>query len=106
MAKQVKSIRVDDSIMEVFTNYAELTNELFGNGKPSFGAFANEAIAKELMNVTSMWVSTMESQAVVERLPNGKLKRFSFSDEQIERMKVLEEEAAAAYGSFLVDQEE
>ena len=106
MAKQVKSIRVDDSIMNVFTKYAELTNELFGNGKPSFGSFVNEALAKELMNITSMWVNTMENQAVVERLPNGKLKRYSFSSEQVEKMRALEEHATAAYGAYLADNEE
>jgi len=92
MAKQIKSVRFDEEVINVFLEYSVLLNEMFGYTL-SFGAVANEAVAEFLMNASSNWCSAMESKSVIDRLPNGKIKKYEFSEEQIEKMENIHKKA-------------
>ncbi len=100
MAKQIKSVRFNDDVIEVFDKYSSLSTELFGT-KESFGAFVNEAVAKLLYERTDAWVSSMESSSVVEVQPNGRIKKLAFSDTQIQSAKELFDSAFSAYTPYL-----
>ncbi len=101
MAKQIKSIRFDEYLVEVFEDYSSLLAELFGN-KLSFASFVNEATAAFLVQSLKHWTSAMETNSVVDRQANGKLKRYEFTEEQISKMKDLLNEAYSVYAEYLV----
>lgn len=99
MSKQIKSVRFNDDIIEVFEQYSALSTELFGT-KESFGAFVNEAVAKLLYERTEAWASSMESSSIVEVQPNGRIKKLEFSESQIQSAKELFDSALSAYAPY------
>lgn len=99
MAKQIKSIRFDEDLVEVFEDYSNLLNELFGTTL-SFASFVNEAAAEFLVHSLERWSTAMESNSVVDRQANGKLKKYEFTDDQIAKMKDLLNDAYAVYAQY------
>ncbi len=100
MPKQLKSIRFNDEIIEVFEQYSALGTELFGT-KESFGAFVNEAVAKLLYERTEAWASSLGSGSVVEVQPNGRIKKLEFTDAQIRSAKELLDSAYSVYTPYI-----
>lgn len=100
MSKQIKSVRFNDDVVEVFEQYSALGAELFGT-KESFGAFVNEAVAKLLYERTEAWVGSMGTDSFVEVKPNGRIKKLQFSDSQIQSAKELFDSALSAYAPYL-----
>ncbi len=96
MAKQIRSVRVDEEITDVFTEYSALLQEMFGY-TVSFSALVNEALAEYLMHSAERWVSAMESRSVVDPQPNGKMKRYDFTEEQIAKMEDIRNSIADVY---------
>ena len=96
MAKQVKSVRMDEELVNVFSEYANLVNEMFGYSV-SLSALVNESLAECLMNSAQTWIATMKSKTVVDPQPNGKMKQYEFTDEQIKRMEAIHNNAASIY---------
>lgn len=96
MAKQVRSIRLDEGLLSTFVDYSNLLQEMFGYSL-SLSTIVNEALAEFMQHSAEQWVSTMESGSIVDPLPNGKMKRYEFNDNQIERMKTIVNDAAAVY---------
>ncbi len=94
MSKQVKSIRLNDELICAFTDYSNLLREMFGYTL-SFGGVVSEALAEYLEKFSERWVGIMESQSVVDPLPNGRFKRYDFSEEQISRMDAIHKRALA-----------
>jgi len=99
MAKQVKSIRLAESLTDVFSDYSSLLQEMFGYST-SLSSIANEAIAEYLMDSASKWVNAMKSKSVVDIQPNGKMKHYDFSDEQIEKMELVCNNATGIWASL------
>lgn len=99
MAKQVRSVRLDEDLMDIFSDYSGLLQEMFGYSV-TLSAFANAAIAEYLMNTASQWVDVMQSKSVVDIQPNGKMKHYEFSDEQIKKMKIVCNNATGIYASL------
>lgn len=98
MAKQVKSVRFDEELLELFSEYSALLNEMFGYTL-SFSAIANEAFAEFIKESTDHWYDIMQSQSVVKSLPNGKVKKYEFTETQITKMNELRNEALALWAS-------
>ena len=96
MTKQVKSVRFDGELLELFSEYSALLHEMFGYTL-SFSAIANEAFAGFIMESTDRWYGIMQSQPVVERLPNGKVKKYEFTEAQLSKMDELRNEALALW---------
>ena len=92
MAKKVKSVRFDGELLELFSEYSSLLHEMFVYTL-SFSAIANEAFAEFMKESTDHWYHIMQSQSVVERLPNGKVKKYEFTEAQITKMETLSNEA-------------
>ncbi len=99
MAKQVRSIRLDDCLLSTFTDYSNLLHEMFGYTL-SLSTIVNEAMAEFMLHSAEHWVSAMESGSIVDPLPNGKMKRYEFNDDQIERMKKIVNDAGAVFYSM------
>ncbi len=100
MSKQIKSVRFNDEIVDLFERYSALTTELFGT-KESFGAFVNEAVAKLLYDRTEAWASSMGTDSFVEVKPNGRIKKLEFTDTQIQAAKKLSDSAFSVYEPYL-----
>ena len=98
MAKLVKSIRFDEELVKLFSDYASLLGEIFGYSL-SFSALVNEAFAEYMKNSTENWVQAMAARAIVDRLPNGRLKRYDFSEDQIKQMESLKNDALSIWAS-------
>lgn len=96
MAKEVKSIRIDEELTDLFKDYSNLLNEMFGYSL-AFSNVVSESLSEFLMDSSEKWLSAMRSQSVVDRLPNGKLKRYRFTDKQIERMADIWKRAAVIW---------
>ena len=99
MAKQARSIRIDEDLLEVFAEYSKLLKETFGYSL-SLSTVVNEAMAGFIMDSAEKWVTAMVKKSVVEPLPNGKMKRYEFDDEQIERMNKIANDAGIVYHSM------
>ena len=99
MAKQVKSVRMSEDVLEAFTSYSDLLQEVFGYSL-SLSNVVNEALADFLANSAGFWASAMESKAIVETLPNGKAKKYDFTEEQIKKMRDIEYLATCISASF------
>ena len=99
MAKQVRSIRLDEDLMDAFSDYSALLQEMFGYST-SLGAIANEAIAKYLMDSADNWATMMKSKSVVDIQPNGKMKHYDFSDKQIKKMEAICNSATGIWASL------
>ena len=100
MSKQIKSVRFNDDILQVFEEYSSLSKELFGT-KISFGSFVNEAVAKLLYEISDGWASAMENDSLVEVQPNGKIKKLVFTEDQIKAAKNHLDSAFSAYYPYL-----
>lgn len=98
MAKQVKSVRFDGELLELFFEYSSLLHEMFGYTL-SFSAIANEAFAEYIKESTDQWYHAMQSRSVVESLPNGKVRKYEFTEAQITQMDELRNEALALWVS-------
>lgn len=94
MSKQLKSIRFDDDLLDLFTEFSALMTELFGDSL-SFSGIVNEAVAAYLDDVISRYAQLMEAGAIVEHLPNGKIREYAFGEGQIAHMKKLSQDASA-----------
>ena len=100
MAKQVKSVRMSEDVLDAFASYSDLLQEMFGYSL-SLSNVVNEALADFISNSASSWIALMaHSTSVVETLPNGKVKKYEFTEEQIEKMQNIENLAACISASF------
>jgi len=99
MAKQVKSMRIDEELLSTFSEYSELLKEMFGYSL-SLSTVVNEALAQFLTESTENWVNSMKSKSVIDHLPNGKIKHYEFTEEQIKKMEQICNDAGAMYYSY------
>jgi len=99
MAKQIKSVRFEEGLLELYTDYSNLLNEMFGYSL-SFGAIVNEAFAEFLMNSSGHWCNVLENKSVVKTFPNGRVEIYEFTEEQIAKMQEIQRETTAIWGSM------
>ncbi len=99
MAKQVKSVRMDEDLLNVFDSYSNLLQEMFGYSL-SLSSIVNEALADFLASSACRWTEIMESQTVVETFPDGKVRKYEFSEEQIKKMREIENFAGSISASY------
>ncbi|MCR5353942.1 MAG: hypothetical protein K6D98_06535, partial [Clostridiales bacterium] len=83
----------------VFDSYSALLQDIFGYSL-SLSNVLNEALAEFLADSAGNWASTMESKSVVETLPNGKVKKYEFTEEQIEKMLYIAKKAEGISATF------
>lgn len=93
MAKQVKSVRMNEKLIEVFNDYSALLQEMFGS-TVSLSTLVNASLAEFLANSADSWISAMQSRSVVDFQPNGLMKHYEFTDEQVKRMATIRDHAA------------
>ena len=99
MVKQVKSVRIGEDILNVFSSYSDLLQEIFGYSL-SLSNVINEALADYLANSADTWAQLMKTKSVVETLPNGKVKQYNFTEEQIKKMNDIAYLAESIAASF------
>ena len=94
MAKQMKSVRLDEDLVSLFDEYSACLTSMFGEPL-SFSGVLSDALKIYLEQCTSNWVDCMRSGSIIERKRNGKIKEYKFTVEQISRMEKLHQEAFA-----------
>ena len=102
MAKQLKSVRISEDLLKAFSSYSDLLQEIFGYSL-SLGNVINEALADYLANSAGHWAAVMESRSVIETLPNGKVKQYNFTEEQIKKMSEIQNWAESISAAFYPD---
>ncbi len=100
MSKQVKSVRFDENLLKLFDDYSEFLKMTFGK-RISFSSFVNEALAEYLCSSISFYLNAMHDESIVRQLPNGRLKRYEFTEEQLAKIDELDNEAGAVQGCML-----
>ena len=88
MAKQIKSIRFDTDILDIFNEYASWQQKVFED-EISFSAFLNQAVINALENACSRWSALVQANSVIERTTNGNPRIHKFSKAQIDEIALL-----------------
>ncbi len=105
MAKQVRSVRFDKELIDLYNSYAAYEKEVFGTER-SLSSYANEALAFYFEDHISFMYNAISSNSIVERTPDGRLFKRTFTEDQVRRLEEIMNEACATYYSIaMVDKE-
>ena len=99
MAKTSKSLRIDEGITNLIEDYCDFMNATFENNL-TFSNLVPNALVEYMFNETEQWEQIMESKSVVKPLKNGKLQRYEFTYEQMEKIRELRERATGLYAVY------
>ena len=89
MAKTLKSVKVDNRLLEMIELYTSLMKSIVG-GSATFTTIVEEGICLYLQNQAEMLRRLAEQKIVFE---NGTLKELNISDKQLQEIQRLEAEA-------------
>ena len=92
MDKTSKSVRLDNEILELIDRYCSFLKDVFGSSV-SFSNIVTSGLLQYMESETGKYEDIMEKGSIVATLPNGKLKKLDFSDEEIKRISDLHDEA-------------
>ena len=94
MAKLVKSVRFDEELLHIFSDYSAFQEKTFGT-ELSFSRYVNDSVATELEKDSSQWEALMQSRSIIERTSNGSPFIRNFTAEQTETIKKINQQVSS-----------
>lgn len=98
MAKQVKSVRFEPQLLNLFYDYSNLLKEMHGMTLP-FGLIVNTALAKYIAELVDNTFRAMGKEKIFwERLPSGMWKEHKVTEDQFSKLQEFQNLAEGLAG--------
>lgn len=88
MARNVKSLRLDQWVIDLTEDYLKQTNAMFGD-KISFANLVETALLDFIATNATKTADRIRCGSLVQRLPNGKFRAYEFPEETVNQLEQI-----------------